>query len=141
MSRRQWLPWQHVQRCPATSSFSTWKGSGLRDVEWGGKSLPSTLVSNKAAAWCLSPSPFTRVTVEATHRESGKCVPILQIRKQAGVTCQASQWQDWYLKTALQISKPVPSNSCPAWGTDPEGLRNSRISLGDWDSGLGGHVH
>lgn len=42
----------------------------------------------------------------------------------AGVACQASQWQSWYLNPAFQISKPVLLSSLRS---DRQGHRDSRI--------------
>lgn len=80
------MPWQHVQRCRATELppvsapgkgqvFGMWSGEGSRS--------PSLLVTNKAT-YCVG---YSRGSWEV-------CPHFADQNTGAGVTCQASQWQD-----------------------------------------------
>ena len=70
-----------------------------------------------------------------SHKVTSKwCSHFTDQKTGAGVTCEASQWQSWYLNPAFQISKPVLLSFL---GSDRQGHRDSRIPLA---LGLGGGV-
>lgn len=115
---------QHGQGCPASSSFSTWRGSGLWDVEWGGNRSPRTLATNQATCSTLpnlSALPWRLLT------GSWEVCPHFYRSENWGWTHLPSQSVAGLFETQLSgFQSPVPS-SCPAWeligtGSETPGL-------------------
>lgn len=78
-------------------------------------------------AQCLLQSPFTSITLWGSPKEtSGWHSHFTDHKTGAGVTCQASRWQSWYLNPAFGIPKPV---TLSFFGSDRQGHRDSRIPL------------